>query len=79
MNTKTRTRTITTFAAAIVIAGIGCASTAEAKTDTNGGGTTAVPMAEAGGIDVIVDRRKVRMAHDYVANAAARAEWARHH
>ena len=73
MNTRTMARTvITTCVATIFIAGVGVAPTAEAKTDTTGGGTAAVPVGQADGIDEIVYDRKVQMAHDYVAYAAAR-------
>ena len=80
MNTRTRATTvIITCAATIVMGGIGVAPTAEAKRDTIGGGTAAVPAGQADGIDMIVADRKVRMAHDYVAYAAARARWAAQH
>jgi hypothetical protein len=80
MNTRTRARAVvTTCVATIFIAGIGVAPAAEAKRDTIGGGTAAVPAGQADGIDMIVADRKVRMAHDYVAYAAARARWAAQH
>ena len=80
MNTRTKARTVvTTCAATIVIAGIGVAPTAEAKRETSGGGTAAAPVGQALDIDTYVYYRKVQMAHDYVAYAAARARWAAHH
>ena len=73
MNTRTRARTvITTCAATIFIVGVGVAPTAEAKRDAIGGGTAAAPVGQADGIDGIVYDRKVQMAYDYVAYAAAR-------
>ena len=75
MNTRTWTRTVVvTGVAAIGIAGFGAAPTAEAKRDAVGGARAVYPLQ----VDEIVDMRKVTMAHDYVAYAAARAEWAAH-
>ena len=77
MNTKPKARTVmTTCVATIFIAGIGVAPTAEAKRDTTGGGTPGVLVGQAVDIDVIVEHRKMTMAHDYVAYAATRARWA---
>jgi hypothetical protein len=74
MNTNsTKTIIITASAAAICVGGSWLATPAQAKTDVSGGGKDPSSVIE---IDEVVAMRKAQMANDYVANVAARAEYA---
>jgi hypothetical protein len=64
---------ITASAATICLVGPWAVSATQAKTNLGGGGSAVSNTME---IDEIVTMRKVQFAHDYVAYAAARAEYA---
>jgi hypothetical protein len=78
MNTdSTKKVIITATATAICLGGSWIAGPAQAKTDLNGCGTGGGDAASSSlEIDEIVALRKEQMARDYVANAAARADYA---
>jgi hypothetical protein len=74
MNTNSAKKVIVTVgAAAICISGSWVAAPAQATTDVGGGGRAAFSVV---GIDEVVAMRKMEMAHDSVAYAAARAAYA---